>query len=155
MSKRRSSTSPQVPKPKKAKGMTTLKHIANFRTGFVVPPEWEALPSSLCDLLEDCLNQERNWSNDEIRRMAGTLINSPPEKWGGASTLARVKLVRRRAVEAPMEDDVKAFWNKLATFETLCQPNPDCVKNRSIAADELYPLVQQANKKLSKVLKRG
>eukprot|EP01127_Copromyxa_protea_P021903 TRINITY_DN7651_c0_g1_i2.p1 TRINITY_DN7651_c0_g1~~TRINITY_DN7651_c0_g1_i2.p1 ORF type:complete len:262 (-),score=40.79 TRINITY_DN7651_c0_g1_i2:41-826(-) len=118
---------------------------------FNPPPAWEALPTSLHDLLEDYLTQDRSyWTNAEVKRLAGSLMDSPPDKWKGAATIARVKLIRGRAVETPIEDTVQAIWKSLMEFETMCAPNSDCIKSRSIAADELYPLIQRANKRMTK-----
>jgi len=137
------------------KSKRTTRHSNNHvnkkqRKNFVLPTEWKELPSSLHDLLEDYLKfPEKMWTNEDIRRLAGPLMESKPENWGGSKTLLRIELLSKRPV-VETENDVHIFLEKMSIFKMMCEPNENCVKFRTITADDLYTLIQKGNVRLTK-----
>jgi len=110
------------------------------------------LPSTLHDLLEDCMKfPDKKWTVAEVKRIASPLLLLTPDKWEGMANLKRIELIKKRVPDNDVKDEeVVKFYKDLAQFEIMCRPSDDCVKFRNVTADELYPTIKKCMKRMTK-----
>jgi len=115
-----------------------------------VSSEWPDLPVNLLPLCQVTKTEPNvNWTNAQVRLIAGPLLNSKPENWKGKSCFARLRLLQYRYIEEPLENDVQLFCQNAAIFQSLTTSTDCAIKSRCITADDIYPLVDRATKKLT------
>lgn len=109
------------------------------------------LPNALLPLhREAAADRNTPWTHDQIREVAGHLIDKEASVWSGSAVFARLKLLKLRSGPGGNQpDDIMDFFQQVSIFEAMTKCSTP--KTRTVTADNLVPLIDSLSKGYVKV----